>query len=89
MNDNYTFSEFETGNENTLIPINSNYIELLPFKSSVNLVYKIKINNKWLLLKRIVPEFREHPFYISCFDINFIMNNTVNLFIFFNFIKYF
>jgi serine/threonine protein kinase len=71
MNDNYTFSEFETGNENTLIPINSNYIELLPFKSSVNLVYKIKINNKWLLLKRIVPEFREHPFYISCFEKEF------------------
>ena len=56
-------------------PSNAIATELLPFQTSNSLVYKTCINNRWLLLKRIKPEFSTHPIYINAlrkeFDIGF------------------
>ena len=64
-------SGFENFEANTVIPSNASKTELLPFQSNNSLVYKTRINDKWLLLKRIKPEFRTHPLYINAFEKEF------------------
>jgi len=71
----YENSGFETNEANLVTPSSASVTELLPFQSKSSLVYKIRINDKWLLLKRIHPDFREHPIYQAAlekeFDIGF------------------
>ncbi|MEI7594138.1 MAG: serine/threonine-protein kinase [Bacteroidota bacterium] len=64
-------SSFENVEINTVVPANATNAELLPFQSNNSLVYKVRINDKWLLLKRIRHEFREHPSYVNALEKEF------------------
>ena len=67
-NDN---SSFEIVEVNIVNPSNASNTELLSYQSNNSLVYRTRINDKWLLLKRIKPEFREHPAYINSLEKEF------------------
>ena len=64
-------SSFENLEYNSVIPANGLNTELLSFQSNTSLVYKTKINNKWLLLKRLKPEYKELPQYIDAIEKEF------------------
>lgn len=64
-------SNFEDVEYNSVSPINGINTELLPFQSITSLVYKTKINNKWLLLKRLKPEYKELPQYVEAIEKEF------------------
>ncbi|MFA6924420.1 MAG: protein kinase [Bacteroidales bacterium] len=64
-------SDFENIETNAVVPGNASIKELLPYQSNNSSVYKIRINDKWLLLKRILPEYREHPAYINALEKEF------------------
>lgn len=64
-------SGFENYEINTVVPCNATATELLPFQSNSSIVFKIRINDKFLLLKRIIPEYREHPAYINALEKEF------------------
>jgi len=79
MSSSYENSGFETNEANLIKPSSASVTELLPFQSNSSLVYKIRINDKWLLLKRIHPDFRTHPLYTAAlekeFDIGFNLDH--------------
>ena len=64
-------SNFENIEYNSVIPANGLNTELLSFQSNTSLVYKTKIDNKWLLLKRLKPEYKELPQYIDAIEKEF------------------
>ena len=64
-------SGFENTEENFLDSENFSNAELLPFQSNGSNVYKIRIKDRWLLLKRISPEFRNNPLYIAALEKEF------------------
>ncbi|MBI5219021.1 MAG: hypothetical protein HY958_08835 [Bacteroidia bacterium] len=71
MNLPFENSGFENIEANTVVPSNASITELFPYQSSNSIVFKTRINDKWLLLKRILPEFLEHPAYINAFKKEF------------------
>lgn len=64
-------SGFEIKEANLVTPSNASITELLPCQSNNSLVYKVRINDKWLLLKRIHPDVRTHPLYLAALEKEF------------------
>lgn len=64
-------SGFDNSGENFLNAGNFSAAELLPIQSNGSVVYKIRIKDRWLLLKRISPEFRNNPLYIAALEKEF------------------
>ncbi|MBU0487814.1 MAG: serine/threonine protein kinase [Bacteroidetes bacterium] len=64
-------SGFENNQVNVLDPSNSSVVERLPFQSETSEVFKIRINDRWLLLKRIAPEYRDNPLFIAALEKEF------------------
>jgi len=71
MGDILNSSGFETSDANAVTPTNASVSELLPQQSHGSIVSKIRINDKWLLLKRIHPDFRRHSLYINALEKEF------------------
>ncbi|HPF01151.1 MAG TPA: serine/threonine-protein kinase [Bacteroidales bacterium] len=64
-------SGFDNSGENFLNAGNFSAAELLPIQSNGSVVYKIRIKDRWLLLKRISLEFRNNPLYIAALEKEF------------------
>lgn len=64
-------SGFDNSVENFLDAGNFSAAELLPIQSNGSEVYRIRIKDRWLLLKRISPEFRNNPLYIAALEKEF------------------
>jgi len=72
-------SGFDNSGENFLDAGNSSAAELLPIQSNGSEVYKIRIKDRWLLLKRIAEKYRNNPLYIAAlkkeFNIGFSLDH--------------
>src|SRR5665213_1452775 len=64
-------SSFGENIEHGIIPDNAAATQLISNRSATADVYKIRIQNKWLVLKRIKPEFIDNSLVVSCFDNEF------------------
>lgn len=71
MNNDFENSGFELPQSNAVSSESISHSELISYQSSNSLVYKVRINNKWLILKRLHPEHREHPAYIAALENEF------------------
>ncbi len=58
-------SSFENNNNQIITPENASSIVSLLYQSSQHTVYKVKINNRWMFLKRINEKHRNNPLYID------------------------
>ncbi len=72
-------SGFENECGSVLDPNNASLTEILSLQSKASLVYKTRINDRWLMLKRIAPEFRSNPLYNNAlnreFDLGFQLDH--------------
>ncbi len=71
MNNVFVNSGFELPQSNAVSSESISHSELISYQSSNSLVYKVRINNKWLILKRLHPEHRHHPAYIEALENEF------------------
>lgn len=58
-------SSFDSENNQAITPENASSIISLVYQSAHHNVYKIKINNRWMFLKRIVTSQKNNPVYIE------------------------
>lgn len=71
MTPDFNSSGFYNDAENTVRPSGASSIELLPYQSKFSLVYKIRVQDRWLLLKRLKPEFRNHAAHLAAMEKEF------------------
>lgn len=74
----YGNSEFGISEESFLNLQNASIVESLPFQSSGSTVCKIRIGNRWLLLKRISEKHRDNPLYITALEKEFDLGFTLD-----------
>ncbi len=71
-------SEFENDYNQAITPENASSIVSLIYQSSHHTVFKIKINNRWMFLKRIVTKQQNNPIYIENLQREFEIGFTLD-----------
>lgn len=71
-------SEFDTNNTQAITPENASNLVSLLFQSKHHSVYRIKFNNKWMFLKRIIDSQKENPVYIQNLEKEFEIGFTLD-----------
>ncbi len=71
-------SSFESEHNQAITPENASSIVSLVYQSAHHNVYKIKINNRWMFLKRIVASQNNNPVYIENLQREFEIGFTLD-----------
>lgn len=64
-------SGFESKETNSISAKSAEISEIIPGQSKYYKVSKVRINNKWFILKQINAEYKEHPVYVSALEKEF------------------